>query len=149
MGCGLRCTVPPNTTIDWSEMPASLEDWIEGYRLAWVTRDPEAVESLFTPDATYRDNIFTEPHQGREGVNSYWTAATEAQSDVRVLMGRPFADGKRVTVEFWTNMKIEGGDTTLAGCLLLDFDDDWLCRRLREYWSFESGSFDPPPEWGE
>lgn len=127
----------------------TLEDWIEAYRVAWELRDAEAAASLFTADATYRSNIFEEPHQGREGVAEYWRAVTSAQSDNRVRMGRPFVDGARVAVEFWTNMKVNGDDVTLPGCLLLDFDDAGLCRRLREYWHFEAGSHEPPAEWGE
>jgi hypothetical protein len=64
-------------------------------------------------------------------------------------MGRPFVEGRRVAVEFWTNFKVDGEESTLPGCLLLDFDEDWNCRRLREYWQFGPGRFDPPPEWGE
>lgn len=130
-------------------MPATLHDWIEEYRLAWEKRDAEAASGLFTPDATYRDNIFEDAHQGREGVSAYWQSVTAGQSDVRVRMGRPFVDGSRITVEFWTNMKVEGEDTTLGGCLLLDFNDDWLCTRLREYYAFTPGDLAPPPEWGE
>ena len=129
-------------------MPHELDEWIEGYRFAWENRDPEAAARLFTPEATYRDNMFEEPHRGQEGVRAYWESVTETQSEVSVRMGRPFADGRRVTVEFWTNMKISGEDVTLPGCLLLDFDDDWLCNRLREYWHFEPGRQDPPVEWG-
>lgn len=130
-------------------MPKSVDEWIESYRLAWVNRDPAAAASLFTPDATYRDNIFEDAHEGTDGVFAYWEGVTAGQTDVEVRMGRPFLDGSRVTVEFWTNMTVGGGDTTLAGCLLLDFTHDWLCRRLREYWFFQEGSAAPPPEWGE
>jgi hypothetical protein len=53
-------------------------------------------------------------------------------------------------VEFWTKMKVAGQDVTLPGCLLLDFDDGWLCRSLREYWHFSPGhQVDPPDEWGD
>jgi hypothetical protein len=85
---------------------------------------------------------------GREGVAEYWRSVTAGQSEVQVRMGRPFADGPRVAVEFWTTMEVEGEDTTLPGCLLLDLDDDGLCRRLREYWHFTAGRHEPPPEWG-
>jgi len=127
---------------------ASLQEWIEGYRRAWEERDSEAAAGLFTANATYRSNIFEDAHQGREGVRSYWESVTATQSEVRVRMGRPFVDGDRVAVEFWANMKIDGEEVTLPGCLLLDFDDTWQCRRLREYWHFESGSAAPPVEWG-
>lgn len=130
-------------------MPSSVDDWIEQYQLAWESRDPEAAATLFTAEAAYRDNIFEEPHHGQTGIAAYWRSVTEDQSDVRVRMGRPFIDGRRVTVEFWTNMKIDGEESTLAGCLLLDFDEDWLCRRLREYWQFAPGALEPPRGWGE
>ncbi|HEX6146556.1 MAG TPA: nuclear transport factor 2 family protein [Acidimicrobiia bacterium] len=129
-------------------MSGKVDDWIEAYRKAWEERDAEAAAALFTPDATYRSNIFEEPHRGRDGVRVYWESVTGTQSDARVRMGRPFVDGARVAVEFWTNMKVDGDDVTLPGCLLLDFDAEGLCRRLREYWHFEPGTAEPPAEWG-
>jgi nuclear transport factor 2 (NTF2) superfamily protein len=126
-----------------------LEDWIEGYRLAWENRDARAVSGLFTPDATYRSHILEDAHQGRAGVQTYWSSVTSTQGEVRVRMGRPFVDGNRVAVEFWTNMKAEGEDVTLPGCLLLDFDENGLCRSLREYWHYIPGTqATPPEEWG-
>lgn len=129
-------------------MPEMLDLWIEGYRLAWEQRNPAMAAMLFTNDATYRSNIFEEPHQGREGIEAYWRSATSAQDDVQVRMGHPFADGSRVAVEFWTTMRVEGEETTLPGCLLLDFDDDGLCHSLREYWHFVPGRHEPPDGWG-
>ncbi len=129
-------------------MSRSLDGWIEGYRSAWETRDADAVVGLFSPEATYRSNIFEEPHRGRDGIRAYWTSVTEAQSDVGVRMGAPYVDGRRVTVEFWTNMRVAGDEVTLPGCLLLEFDDAWMCTRLHEYWHFEPGHHEPPPEWG-
>ncbi|HJU81504.1 MAG TPA: nuclear transport factor 2 family protein [Acidimicrobiia bacterium] len=130
-------------------MPGNLELWVEGYRVAWEQRDPAMAAMLFTPDAAYRSNIFEEPHQGREGIEAYWQSVTKSQDEVQVRMGRPFADGSRVAVEFWTTMRVDGEETTLPGCLLLDFDDNGLCRRLREYWHFVPGRLEPPEEWGE
>lgn len=130
-------------------MPENLDLWVEGYRVAWEQRDPAMAAMLFTPDATYRSNIFEEPHQGREGIEAYWLTVTNSQAEVQVRMGRPFADGPRVAVEFWTTMRVEGEETTLPGCLLLDFDDSGLCRRLREYWHFAAGRQEPPEEWGQ
>ena len=128
---------------------ANLDEWIEGYRVAWENRDPAAAASLFTEDATYRSNIFEDPHVGRDGVRDYWASVTSTQSDVRVRMGGPFVDGSRVTVEFWTTMEVEDAPTTLSGCLLLEFDENRVCRRLREYWHFQPGTFEPPVGWGE
>src|SRR5262245_17277455 len=96
-----------------------LTDWIEGYRRAWETADADLVVSLFTEDADYRSNPFEEPHHGQAGIREYWDSVTSVQRDARVRMGRPFVDGSRVAVEWWTTMESEGQEVTLPGCLLL------------------------------
>ena len=130
-------------------MSQTLDSWIEGYKLSWETRDPLVAAALFTPDATYRSNIFEDAHAGQADIQGYWETVTSTQSDIRVQMGRPLVDGSRVLVEFWTLMKVDNEEVTLTGCLLLDFEDDWRCRHLREYWHFGSGWMTPPAGWGE
>jgi hypothetical protein len=122
--------------------------WVEAYRQAWEECDAAEAASLFTEDATYRSNIFEEPHVGHNGIAAYWNSVTATQRDISVRMGRPIVDGNRVSVEFWTTMNNEGADVTLPGCLLLDFADDGRCRRLHEYYEFATGKLDPPEEWG-
>jgi predicted SnoaL-like aldol condensation-catalyzing enzyme len=121
--------------------------WAEAYRVAWETADSDAAASLFTEGASYRSNIYEVPHRGRSGVIDYWDGVTSGQSDVTVRMGEPVVDGERVDVEFWTTMAVEDDPVTLAGCLLLRFDDG-LCADLREYWNLTEGRHQPPPEWG-
>ena len=130
-------------------MVLELGEWLEKYRRAWESKDDRAVVSLFTPDGTYRSNIFEEPHPGHDGIGEYWRSVTSVQSDAQVRMGQPFVDESRVAVEFWTNMKVDGDEVTLPGCLLLEFADDGLCTSLREYWHYQPGRFDPPAGWGE
>lgn len=129
-------------------MALDIDDWLEGYRRAWEEADPDAAAALFTDDAQYRSNIYEEPYRGREGVHAYWTEVTGAQGDARVVMGTPFVDGGRVAAEFWTRMTVGGNPVTLAGCLLLEFDESGLCRRLREYYEFAEGTMEPPVVWG-
>ena len=38
--------------------------WLEGYRRAWVRRDPDAVIQLFTPDAVYQEQPFQPAYEG-------------------------------------------------------------------------------------
>lgn len=132
-------------------MPTTSEvrEWAERYRRAWAEADPEAAAALFTEAASYRDNIYEEPHTGRAGVNAYWSGVTSSQSEIAVRMGTPVVDGKRADVEFWTTMIVEGAPVTLAGCLLLTFDESGLCSDLREYWNFAQGSHEPPTGWGD
>lgn len=123
--------------------------WLDAYGRAWEQKDPGAAADLFADDATYRSNIYEQPHEGRDGVAMYWRDVTRTQEDVRVMVGTPFVDGDRVAAEFWTTMRNAGTEITLAGCLLLRFDDDGLCTALREYWQIEPGRLIPPPGWGD
>jgi uncharacterized protein (TIGR02246 family) len=125
-----------------------LTDWIDGYRRAWEQADTELVLTLFTEDASYRSNPFEEPHRGHEGIRAYWDGVTGQQRDARVRMGRPFGDGDRVAVEWWTTMTSQGEEVTLPGCLLLRFEADGRCSDLREYWNVTGGLVEPFDDWG-
>lgn len=126
----------------------TIEDWAESYRTAWENADSEAAAALFSEDATYRNDIYQEPNVGRSGVASYWDSVTSSQEAVEVRMGRPYVDGDRAVIEFWTRMAVDGSPLTLGGALLLSFDENGLCRSLHEYYAFTEGRVDPPPEWG-
>ena len=123
--------------------------WAEAYREAWEQRDADAAAALFTEDSEYRTHPFLEPNRGRGGVHSYWAEVTSTQASVRVRMGKPFVEGDRAAVEFWTTMENAGAEVTLTGCLLLRFDASGLCATLREYWLFREGIESPHEGWGD
>lgn len=91
-------------------------EWVKSYRKAWETADTDLLITLFTEDAGYRSNPFEEPHVGHDGIRAYWDGVTSQQRDARVSMGKPFVDGDRVAVEWWTRMVSEGEEVTLPGC---------------------------------
>ena len=128
---------------------AAVERWADAYRRAWEEADSEAAAALFAEDGTYRNDIYQDwPNQGRAGVAEYWTTVTASQSEATVRIGTPLVDGERAVVEFWTTMKVDDEPVTLAGALLLDFDDEGLCTALREYYNFSPGFHEPPEGWG-
>ena len=123
-------------------------EWADAYRRAWETADAGAVSGLFSESSSYRSNIYEEPYMNRAGVREYWSSVTAAQTDVDVRTGEPVVMEQKATVEFWTTMSVDGQPVTLAGCLLLRFDESGLCTDLREYWNFEGGTHHPPTGWG-
>lgn len=57
--------------------------WIEAYGQAWVTRDPDRIVRLFTPDATYRERRFQPALKGIDAIRNYWEVIVVAsQRDV-------------------------------------------------------------------
>lgn len=124
-------------------------DWLEAYRKAWESRDPDAAAALFTSDSRYREMPYQEPFEGSQGVHDYWTRVTETQSEVRFRYGTPIVEGKRAAAEWWVTMLNGGVEVTLAGEFYLTFDDSGKCSDLREYWHFSEGRVEPPAGWGE
>lgn len=122
--------------------------WLDAYASAWERADAPGAAALFTPDAVYRSHPLRDAHAGTDAIEEYWLGATSTQRDARVVVGEPLVDGSRVVAEWWTTMADEGDDVTLPGVLLLDFGDDGLCRRLREYWAVGEGITPPPEGWG-
>jgi len=129
-------------------MSRTVEQWLEGYRVAWESRDPEAAAALFTEDATYLEDPYAEPFHGRDGVRDYWARVTATQEAVEFRSGIPIVDGPRAAVEWWVTLRNGGVDVTLAGEFWLEFDGSGRCRTLREYWHVGEGRRTPPAGWG-
>ena len=125
-----------------------LDDWLAGYAAAWVDRDPTAAAALFASDATYRSHPFEEPHVGSDGIARYWSEVTATQDGVEVRWGTPVVEGGIAGVEWWTTLRNEATNVTLAGILLLHFEGDSLCKALRECWHIEPERREPPAGWG-
>jgi ketosteroid isomerase-like protein len=124
-------------------------DWLARYRRAWIERDADGASRLFTEDATYREQPFQPPFEGRAAIRDYWARVTAAQTSVEVRYGRSIVDGRRLAVEWWANLQADGAPLTLAGEFLLLFAETGECRELREYWVLTQGRVEPPPGWGE
>jgi hypothetical protein len=125
-----------------------VQDWLDGYRKAWVDRDADAAAALFTEDALYREQPYEDAFQGAAGVRDYWARVTETQADIDLRWGTPVTDGSRTAVEWWVTLTNGGEPVTLAGSMTLLFADDGRCRELREYWHFAPGRQTPPEGWG-
>ena len=123
-------------------------EWIDAYTRAWHEEDAEAAGRIFTDDAVYCWHPLRPPAVGRDGVEDYWRTVTATQEGQRVRFGSPITSGDLTAVEFWTTMRSEGEEVTLAGCMLLRFVPDGRCAELREYWFFEPGTHEPAPGWG-
>jgi hypothetical protein len=128
---------------------AAVARWLEGYRLAWVRRDPDAAAALFTSDAVYQEQAFQPAYIGRDAIRRYWATVTATQSDVELRDGTPVVAGRKAAVEWWANLRNDGADVTLAGEFMLTFARRALCSSLREYWFFAEGRLAPPPGWGK
>jgi hypothetical protein len=113
-----------------------LKNWLRAYGAAWGSRDAKAASSLFAGDASYYETPFSPPARGHSGVEEYWTAATRNQSNISFSWEILDLSENVAVVRWWTkfNRKKRKSLVELDGILLLEFNDDGLCRTLREWW---------------
>lgn len=122
--------------------------WIRNYAKAWLKKDAKAIASLFTEDATYHSHPFRPVNQGRKSILDYTLGALDVGEVYQVLFGKPVVEGSRAAVEYWTTMKEKLEDVTLAGCVMLHFGKNGLCKELHDYWVLQTGQVQAPLHWG-
>ena len=122
--------------------------WIRNYAKAWLKKDPKVIASLFTEDATYHSHPFRPLNQGRKSILDYSLGALDVGQVYEVRFGKPVVEGSRAGVEYWTTMKEKLEDVTLAGCIMLHFAKNGLCKELHDYWVLQTGRQQAPPNWG-
>jgi uncharacterized protein (TIGR02246 family) len=68
----------------WRYPPESMPDaeqvtrWIEAYRRAWNSNDPQDIGALFAEDARYVSEPFSEPWRGRAAIVKNWLGRKDA-----------------------------------------------------------------------
>ena len=122
--------------------------WIRSYGKAWRVTDGKTIASLFTEDATYHSHPFRPVNQGRKSILEYTLGALDVGQVYEVRFGKPVVEGSRAAIEYWTTMKEKVEDVTLAGCIMLHFAKNGLCKELHDYWVLQTGKVQPSPNWG-
>jgi len=114
----------------------SVRAWLEGYRLAWETRDPEAVIRLFSDDASYQETPFTGPMRGQEAIRQYWSRAVGAQEHVRFRYEILAVTEISAIAHWWASFVrvVSKKEVSLDGIFQLRFDMAGVCMELREWW---------------
>lgn len=56
-------------------------DWVERYRVAWSSNDPDDIGSLFTDDAVYFTEPYAVPRKGREAIAKDWIERKDEPGD--------------------------------------------------------------------
>jgi hypothetical protein len=122
--------------------------WIRNYTKAWLKKDAKAIASLFAEDATYHSHPFRPVTHGRKSILDYTLGALDVGQVYEVRFGKPLVEGFRAAVEYWTTMKEKVEDVTLAGCMMLHFAKNGLCKELHDYWVLQAGRVQVPTNLG-
>jgi ketosteroid isomerase-like protein len=115
-------------------MTQTVTAWLEGYKRAWESRDPELIVTLFTPDAPYYETPFSKPALGTEGIRRYWQEGVVPQREVRFRYHILTVTGHQAFVRWQSHFILAAEERHLDGIFLLSFTPEGLCSELREWW---------------
>lgn len=116
------------------------ETWLKGYEKAWETLDANKAALLFTKDATYQDDPYKPPYQGRGDIYKYWAAVTADQKDVDFTFEILSVVGN-TGIAHWHSEFLQpssGSLVVLDGIFVLDFSENGLCQTLKEWWHYKA-----------
>ncbi len=125
---------------------AAVVAWLKSFMHAWETYSPEAIDDLFTDDATYSFHPYDQPVAGRQAIVEVWLKDPDAlgtfsanyapiaiDGDLAVVNGRStyFKDSSRTEMtKEWDNI------------FVIQFDKDGRCRSFREWYVAPRGQTD-------
>jgi ketosteroid isomerase-like protein len=118
-------------------MPAdpTLARIMDAYKRAWEELDPALVVTVFTDDATYQEDPFSEPMAGREAIRAYWQGAADTQREV-CFAWRPLLSAGALHLVEWDaafTRTASGRRVELRGVMLLELRGGRIAR-FREFW---------------
>lgn len=119
----------------------AVEAWLQKYGAAWVARDARAAGPLFSTDAIYHENAFEVPMQGRAAIEAYWAKVTADQRDVKFESKIISVKGNTGVATWKASFKLQSTGATIAldGIFVLEFDEQGVCKSLREWWFVKAG----------
>jgi ketosteroid isomerase-like protein len=110
--------------------------WLDGYSQAWGTYDPDQIGALFSEDAVYYYDPFSEPVRGRAAIVADWLkdrdeAGTYEGRYRPVLVAGDEAVARGYSRYIDTNGSVRDEYDNL---FLLRFDADGRCAEYREWY---------------
>jgi SnoaL-like domain len=110
--------------------------WLDGYSQAWGTYDPAQIGALFSEDAVYHDDPFSQPLRGREAIVADWLKDRDEPGTYEsfyrpVLVAGDQAVARGYSRYFNTNGTVRAEYDNL---FLPRFDADGRCAEFREWY---------------
>lgn len=111
----------------------ALRSWVDRYRVAWESNEPDDIAGLFTEDATYATDPYSEPWRGRDAIVKEWLDAkdepgqTEFRSEVMAI------DDDLGFVRGWTTY-LDPPERTYSNLWVIRLDDDGRCSEFVEWY---------------
>ncbi len=110
--------------------------WLDSYRRAWESRDPQAAADLFAEEGTYQVTPFVEPMRGKQAILQYWTKVAQTEQNIQFGYEILAVTPDHGIARWWASFVIvpQGLQTKLDGIFLITLSENGRCCSLREWW---------------
>jgi ketosteroid isomerase-like protein len=112
----------------------AVSDWMSGYRKAWESNDPADIGALFTDDALYYFEPFSEPNRGRDAIVAAWLAREDAMGTTTFAWS-PLATTDDVAI---VTGETDYGDIRYSNLWVIRLAADGRATEFTEWWMDQS-----------
>jgi len=115
---------------------ADFEQWLERYRGAWTTDDPQQIGALFTEDATYSPWPFSKPWEGREAIVGKWVERGDSKDPWRFDSELVAVEGDTGVVKGLTTYPAHDDqpEDAYSNIWVIRLEPDGRARSFAEWW---------------
>lgn len=111
---------------------ADVEAWVERYRLAWATNEPEDIAALFTEDAVYYTAPDREPWRGRDEIVRGWIGRKDEPGTWEFRHEVQAIAGDLAFVRGWTDYREP--PTRYSNLWVIRLGEDGRASEFVEWW---------------
>jgi len=116
---------------------ARVTAWLDAYVHAWKTYSPQAIGSLFSEDASYSYDPFSEPVRGRVAIVASWLEHPDPDGTYDGHYEPIMIEGDRAVANGRSRYFEQDGTTPRAewnNIFILRFDEEGRCKEYREWY---------------
>lgn len=112
------------------------KSWLDSYGCAWENRDTQTFADLFTDDARYHANPFSEPIHDCSAILDYWSNVIGSQDQVQFNYEVPAVTQDIGIARWWVSFVHISSKTKvkLDGIFVVAFNGERRCKVLKQWW---------------
>ena len=112
------------------------KSWLDSYGRAWENRDDKAFAGLFSDNASYYANPFSEPLNGRSAILDYWSNVICTQEQIQFNYEVLAVTQESGIAHWWASFAHVPSKTKvkLDGIFIISLNSGNCCDNFRQWW---------------
>jgi len=112
------------------------QSWLDSYGRAWESKDHHTFANLFTENASYYANPFSEPLLGRSAILDHWSNVILAQDHIRFNYQILAVTQDNGIAHWWVSFvhAASGTKVKLDGIFVVSLNGENRCTVFKQWW---------------